>query len=46
VVGTILVEIADGEDIKIPLIAAEDAEESGFFKKYFTKIKYMVLGAD
>jgi len=46
VVGTILVEIADGADIKIPLIAAEDAEESGFFKKYFTKIKYMVLGAD
>jgi len=39
VVGAILIEIPDQNDIKIPLIAAENVEQAGFFKRYFSKLK-------
>lgn len=42
-VGTILIEINGRDDIKIPLIAAQDVEELGFFKKYFKKMKYHIM---
>lgn len=45
IVGTILIEIPDSDDIKLPLIAAESVEELGFFKKYFKKMKYIILSA-
>lgn len=43
--GTMLIQIPNQDDIKVPLYAAENIERAGFFKRYGAKFKYIFLNA-